>query len=92
MIHMKHETSHLSVHGLRDNTYRETTNEIPSIISHVMAWFHNHADKSFKLKCVPAASEMFKILVESNSRQLSTVTAKRFLSNWFHILAVNPTK
>ncbi len=35
-IHMKHETRHLAVHGLQDNTYRETTNEIPNIISHVM--------------------------------------------------------
>ena len=69
-----------------------TTNEIPNIISHVMTWFYTHADKSCKLKCVPAASEMFIIWVESNSSQLSTVTAKRFLSHWFHILAVNTTK
>ncbi len=26
-----------------------------------MTWFHKHADKSFKLKCAPAASEMFKL-------------------------------
>ena len=34
-----------------------------NIISYVMTWFHKHADhtdKSFKLKCAPAASEMFK--------------------------------
>ncbi len=63
-IHMKHETRHLAVHGLRDNTYHETTNEIPNIISHVMTWFHKHADtcKSFKLKCALAVSEMFKFL------------------------------
>ncbi len=36
-IHMKHETRHLTVHGLRDNTYCETTNEKPNTISHVMA-------------------------------------------------------
>ncbi len=44
MIHMKHGTRHLAVHGLRDNTYRETTNEIPNVISYVMTWFHKHAD------------------------------------------------
>ena len=27
-----------------------------------MTWFHKHADKSFKLKCAPAASKMFKFL------------------------------
>ncbi len=48
-IHMKHETRHLAVHGLRDNAYRKTTNEIPNIIAQVMTWFHKHADKSFKL-------------------------------------------
>ena len=62
-----------------------------------MTWFHKHADKSFKLKCAPAASEMFKCLVEFKFQAVSTVIimfhiAKRFLSNWFHILAVNPTK
>ena len=61
---MKHETRHLMVHGLRDNIYCKTTNEIPKTISYVMAWFHKHAVQSFKLKCAPAASEMFKFLVE----------------------------
>ncbi len=74
MVHMKHETRHLSVHGLRDNTYRETTNEIPNIISYVMTWFHKHAEKSFKLKGAPAASEMFKFLVEFKFQAVSTVT------------------
>ncbi len=72
-IHMKHATRHLVVHGLRDNTYRKTTNEIPNVISHVMTWFHKHAEKSFKLKCAPAASEMFKFLVEFKFQAVSTV-------------------
>ena len=73
-IHMKHETRHLAVHGLQDNKYRENTNEITNIIiSQVMSWFHKHADKSFKLKCAPAASEMFKFLVEFKFQAVSTV-------------------
>ena len=69
---MKHETRHLTVHGLRDNTYHDTTNEIPNIISHVVIWLHKHADKSFKLKCAPAASLMFKLLVEFKFQAVST--------------------
>ncbi len=69
---MKHETRHLAVHGLGDNTYHETTNEIPNIISHVMTWFHKHADESFKFKCAAAASEMFKLLVEFEFQAVST--------------------
>ncbi len=72
-IHMKHETRHLAVHGLQDNTYRETTNEIANIISHVMTWFHKHANKSFKLKCAPAVSEILKFLVEFKFQAVSTV-------------------
>ncbi len=65
---MKHETRHHAVHGLRDNTYHETTNEIPYITS--MTWFPKHADKSFKLKC---ASEMLKFVVEFQFQPFSTV-------------------
>ncbi len=31
-IHITQETRHLAVHGLQDNTYPKTTNEIPNII------------------------------------------------------------
>ncbi len=39
-----------------------------------MTWFHKHAGRSFKLKCAPAASEMFKFLVEFKFQAVSTCT------------------
>ncbi len=38
-----------------------------------MTWFHKHAEKSFKLKGAPAASEMFTFLVEFKFQAVSTV-------------------
>ncbi len=68
-----------------------------------MTWFYKHAEKSFKLKCAPDASEMLKFLVEFKFQTVSTVSVKFHIAekerlrkdsflNWFHILAVNSTK